>query len=109
MSVPVTFVHNLDGRGEAGRPLGNDPVSRRTEDLEQIAALVGARAEGVVTTSAETPTAVLEVADRRGADLIVVGTTITDHVAERRPRGTSARIAERAKQSVLVVPIAPSP
>lgn len=94
LGARVTFMHDMEA--------GGADVDERLHDLTWLARYIGIDVETVVTTQHRPVDAILDVAERRDADLLVVG------VRHRHGTGspsTALTVARRAHRSVLVVPL----
>jgi nucleotide-binding universal stress UspA family protein len=115
----VTFVHNLDpfsgpmsyvvGDGMMMLPvpgLTDDGTYQRRQDrLRSVAEDLGGDAGTEVLRRVDTADAILEVARRERADLIVVGHRERSWLASLFGESIAANVIDRAARSVLVVPV----
>ncbi len=118
----VTFVHNVnpecgtDAEVRCGLPLAQPPVAtqegvpatdleRRRRTLDDLASGLGEGIDAVVLSEKNAADAILSVAERREADLVVLGSRGRGIAKPSTKRGTAFDVALHAGQSVLTVPM----
>lgn len=101
--APVTIGHELAWvmAAEAADALSAD----RLAQLERASAQLGGQVEAVVTRAVTDSEAVLEIARRRDADLVVVGTREQSPLTSLFRPEVAAQVIERSARSVLVLPL----
>jgi nucleotide-binding universal stress UspA family protein len=113
----ITFVHNVEPRpqyfvGTVDRggfvielPPEPERVKLKEDRLRKIAAELGSDINTVIANKEDTANAILAVARRNQADLVVVGRHHRTWIERVFGENVAAAVVERAERSVLVVPI----
>ncbi|HEX7478880.1 MAG TPA: universal stress protein [Polyangiales bacterium] len=114
----VTAVHNVEpfvatvpalvvsSGGPANAVIADPALAGAWERMGALVKSLGSDIDGVVVTRLGTADAILEVARRVSADVVVVGTRSRPWLARTWKRSVAARVVDAAARSVMVVPIA---
>jgi nucleotide-binding universal stress UspA family protein len=109
LQTVVTFIHNLEADPERGVRTADERVAHALADklteLRRAGRSIGLECPSVVMTRSDPEDAILDLAQRQRADMIVVGSR--GHAPRTGPTHDSvaASVIERADRSVLVLPL----
>lgn len=102
--APLVFVHNA--RPKASRTSSEGAVCASLVSLEEVGRELSSQCSRITANRADSADAILELAEKRYADLIVVGTHVRRSLRRVAEQASVARqVVERAVGSVLVVPV----
>jgi nucleotide-binding universal stress UspA family protein len=110
LAAPMVLVHNLQPTVHLAEPSPlahtyDEEREAREEHVKKTSKSLAPEADTVLISSLSTADGILQVANEKCADLIVVGAYRRGWMSRLFTSGVAAQVAERAPHSVLVTPL----